>query len=269
LFWISIYITTILIVGLTLYLFKLFFSRQKNIIRVKPQQQDDANNNDNKMTSGGGEHFFVEIEIKYGKQSYEDFWFHWKKDMGIQSAKEDGSIQYLFKTSGENKIVLVAKTDGDCLDNLLYCRIHVIRKFADQIDISVTPIYAYETFANIANNLIASETRYDKIPSVVKESGKYHLLNIRMEHSSIPYDKFMKIWTDEIAAALTAKQAGIAVNIWKCLAQRRVFVITNIDELPALDTIVLTLPMMKAMGDQMYITAKRLTTFDKFVEQFK
>ena len=221
------------------------------------------------MTSGGGEHFFVEIQIKYGQHSYEDFWFHWKKDEGIRSATEDGTIPYLFKASGENKVVLVANTDGDYLDNLLYGRITVIRKFADQVEMTVTPMYAYETFANIANNLCASETKYEKIPTVVKETGKYHLLDIRMEHNGIPHDKFLNIWTNEIAAALTAKQAGIAVDIWKCLAQRRVFVFTNIDELPALDTIVLTLPMMKEMGDQMYITAKRMTKFDKFVEQFK
>ena len=214
-----------------------------------------------------GEHFCVEIEIGYGKHSYSDFWFQWKEDKTIESAMKSGLITYFFKVSGEKKLVMIVKTDGDQIDDLLYNQIRVINKFADQIKIKVTAMYDYVTFANLANQLIASEKKYEEIQSSDKGTGAYHILDIKMEHRGISQKDFLDIWVKEIAAALEAKNLGIAIDIWKVLGERRVFCITHVDALPVLDNIILSLPMMKEMGDQMYITAKRLTKYNKFIEQ--
>ena len=216
-----------------------------------------------------GEHFCVEIEFEYGKESYSNFWQHWQTDETIPVLMKNEVITHFFKVSGENKLVMFLKADGDQIDNILYNQIKVINKFGEQIKLKVTAIYDYVTFANLANQLVASEKKYEDIASTDKGTGAYHLLDIKMEYRGMSQAEFLNIWIKEIAAALGAKEVGIATDIWKVLAERRVLCITNVDALPVLDNIVLNLPMMKEMGDQMYITSKRLTKFDKFIEQEK
>ena len=216
-----------------------------------------------------GEHFSVEIEFVYGKHSYSNFWNQWQTDEAIPLLMKEGVISHFFKVSGENKLVMFLKADGDQIDNILYNRIKVINKFGEQIKIKITAIYDYVTFANLANGLVASETKYEEIESTHKDTGAHHLLDIRMEYRGMTQNEFLNIWIKEIATALGAKKAGIATDIWKVLGERRVLVITNVDALPVLDNKVLNLPMMKEMGNQMYITVKRLTKYDKFIEQDK
>lgn len=231
---------------------------RKTVIKVKPIDEPEMK----------GEHFCVEIEFNHGKEPYNMFCHTWRHDPSVPSAMKSGEISYFYKVSGEKKFIMFIKIDGNQLDDFLYNKIYTIRDFEDQIKINVTAMYDYVTFANLASTLTGSEKKYEEIQSINnQEGGAYHLLDIKMEHSGMSHKDFLDIWEKEIAAALGAKKMGIAIDIWKVLGERRVLAVTKIESLPALDQIILTLPMMKEMGDQMYITTKRLTEYTKFKEQ--
>jgi muconolactone D-isomerase len=49
------------------------------------------------------------------------------------------------------------------------------------------------------------------------------LLDFQVEYSAEMTQKdLFKIWVDEAEAALSAKKAGVVVDLWKCVGERRV-----------------------------------------------
>ncbi|XP_066921120.1 uncharacterized protein [Clytia hemisphaerica] len=230
----------------------------QNIINVKPIPQE------HKM---GSESFYIDINFNYGKLSYTTFWRAWEKDAGLRDAMQQGVVTNLLKVSGENKLIMIAKISGDLLDDLLYSKIQVIAYYADLMKVSVTPTYDYESFANIVNTITQVEETFEQLPSLDQNTGLFHILDIKMEFRGMTQEDFLTIWKEEIKAALGAKEKGIALDILKSVAERRVFVLTRVDSLALLDTIILTLPMMRKMGDQMYITSKRVSKFNTFIKQ--
>ncbi len=72
------------------------------------------------------------------------------------------------------------------------------------------------------------------------------------------------IWSKEAEAALGAKKAGIVVDLWKCVGERRVIAIVDVDSPDTLDQITFTLPIMKAMGQHVTIKVTPLRRYEDF-----
>ena len=76
-------------------------------------------------------------------------------------------------------------------------------------------------------------------------------------------------WSREAEAALGAKQAGVVVDLWKVVGERRVFVIVDIDSPDTLDQIIFDLPIMKRMGQHVTIRTTPIRRYEAFAEDVK
>lgn len=77
------------------------------------------------------------------------------------------------------------------------------------------------------------------------------------------------IWAREAEAALGAKEAGIVVDLWKCVGQRRVVAIVDVESHDMLDQISLDLPIMKEHGQHVHIEVTALRRYEEFAADVK
>ncbi len=96
------------------------------------------------------------------------------------------------------------------------------------------------------------------------------LLDFNVEYSAAMTQKdLFKIWVDEAGAALGAKEAGVVVDLWKCVGERRVVAVVNVDSPDTLDQILFTLPIMKEMGQHVQVKVNALRRYEDFAADVK
>jgi muconolactone D-isomerase len=92
----------------------------------------------------------------------------------------------------------------------------------------------------------------------------YHV-DFRIEYpASMSQKEFFSIWAREANAALGAKKAGIVIDLWKAVGDRRVIAVVNVDSPDTLDQIALDLPIMKEHGQHVQIDVTPLRRFEDF-----
>jgi muconolactone D-isomerase len=97
----------------------------------------------------------------------------------------------------------------------------------------------------------------------------YHL-DFTVEYSAAMSQRdLFAIWAKEAEAALGAKQAGVVVDLWKCVGQRRVIAVVNVDSPDMLDQITLDLPIMVEMGQHVQIAVTPLRRYEDFASDVK
>ncbi|ELS02639.1 muconolactone delta-isomerase [Xenococcus sp. PCC 7305] len=97
----------------------------------------------------------------------------------------------------------------------------------------------------------------------------YHL-DFQVEYSdTMSQQDLFAIWAEEADVALGAKEAGVVVDLWKCVGTRRVIAIVNVDSLDELDRIVFGLPIMKQMGQHVQIQVTPLRRYEDFAADVK
>uniref|UniRef100_A0A7S0ZKD6 Muconolactone isomerase domain-containing protein n=1 Tax=Timspurckia oligopyrenoides TaxID=708627 RepID=A0A7S0ZKD6_9RHOD len=72
------------------------------------------------------------------------------------------------------------------------------------------------------------------------------------------------IWSKEATAAMEAKKAGVVVDLWKCVGERRVIAVVNVESPDMLDQILFTLPIMKEMGQHVQLKVTSLRRYEDF-----
>ncbi len=77
------------------------------------------------------------------------------------------------------------------------------------------------------------------------------------------------IWVREADAAIGAKEAGVVVDLWKCVGERRVVAIVNVDSPDTLDQILLDLPIMKEHGQHVHVDVTALRRYEDFAADVK
>ena len=97
----------------------------------------------------------------------------------------------------------------------------------------------------------------------------YHV-DFTVEYSAAMSQRdLFTIWAKEADAALGAKQAGVVVDLWKCVGQRRVIAVVNVDSPDMLDQITLDLPIMVEMGQHVQIAVTPLRRYEDFASDVK
>ena len=92
----------------------------------------------------------------------------------------------------------------------------------------------------------------------------YHL-DFKVEYSAAMSQRdLFTIWAKEAEAALGAKQAGIVVDLWKCVGARRVIAVVNVASPDMLDQILLDLPIMVEMGQHVQVSVTPLRRYEDF-----
>ena len=92
-----------------------------------------------------------------------------------------------------------------------------------------------------------------------------YLLDFQVKYGpNMTQTDLFSIWSKEAETALEAKKAGVVVDIWKCVGERRVIAIFNVDSPDILDQILFTLPIMKAMGQYVNVKVTSLRRYEDF-----
>ena len=92
---------------------------------------------------------------------------------------------------------------------------------------------------------------------------------------TVEYDETMAqqgllgVWAEEANAALGAKSAGVVVDLWKVVGERKVLVIADVDTPDDLDRILFDLPIMQKMGHLVQVDVKSLRRYEDFAEDVK
>jgi muconolactone D-isomerase len=87
--------------------------------------------------------------------------------------------------------------------------------------------------------------------------------------ASMSQRDFFSVWAREAEAALGAKNAGVVIDIWKCVVARRVMAVVSVDSLDALDQILLDLPIMKEHGQHVQVDVTPLRRFEDFAKDVR
>lgn len=77
------------------------------------------------------------------------------------------------------------------------------------------------------------------------------------------------VWAEEANAALGAKSAGVVVDLWKVVGERKVLVIADVETPDDLDRILFDLPIMQKMGHLVQVDVKSLRRYEDFAEDVK
>ena len=94
----------------------------------------------------------------------------------------------------------------------------------------------------------------------------YHL-DFQVEYpAQMSQSELFAIWQEETTAALNAKQAGIVVDLWKCVGMRRVIAIVDVASPDRLDQILLDLPIMQKMGQHVQVTVTSLRRYEDYAQ---
>ena len=97
----------------------------------------------------------------------------------------------------------------------------------------------------------------------------YHL-DFQVEYpATMTQQDLFTIWSQEADAALNAKAQGILLDLWKCVGNRRIIAIVDVDSPDTLDQILLDLPIMKAMGQNVQVQVTPLRRYEDFVADIK
>ncbi|MFN3613835.1 MAG: muconolactone Delta-isomerase [Rubrimonas sp.] len=97
----------------------------------------------------------------------------------------------------------------------------------------------------------------------------YHLA-FRVEYGADQSQQdLFRVWAEEADAALGAKGAGVVVDLWKVVGERRVFAVVNVDGPDTLDAILFDLPIMKRHGQHVQVEVKALRRYEDFAADVK
>jgi muconolactone D-isomerase len=97
-----------------------------------------------------------------------------------------------------------------------------------------------------------------------------YLLDFQVEYpASMTQKELFSIWTREADAALKAKEAGAVVDLWKCVGERRVVAVVNVDGPDTLDQVLLDLPIMKEHGQHVHVDVTPLRRYEDFAADVK
>ena len=92
-----------------------------------------------------------------------------------------------------------------------------------------------------------------------------YLLDFQVKYGpNMTQTDLFSIWSKEAETALEAKKAGVVVDLWNCVGERRVIAIVNVDSPDILDQILFTLPIMKAMGQYVNVKVTSLRRYEDF-----
>ena len=95
-------------------------------------------------------------------------------------------------------------------------------------------------------------------------------LDFQVEYpESMNQKNLFAMWAKEADAAVGAKQAGAVVDLWKCVGDRRVLAVVNVDSHDALDQILMDLPIMREHGQFVHVDVIPLRRYEDFAADLR
>ena len=97
-----------------------------------------------------------------------------------------------------------------------------------------------------------------------------YLLNFTVEYSeAMGQQGRFSVWAEEADAARGAKEAGVVVDLWKGVGERKVVAVVNVESPDMLDQILFDLPIMQKIGNHVQVEVKSLRRYEDFAADVK
>lgn len=87
--------------------------------------------------------------------------------------------------------------------------------------------------------------------------------------TSMQQQALLGVWAEEAEAVLGAKSAGVVVDLWKVVGERKVLAIVDVETPDDLDRILFDLPIMQKMGHFVQVNVKSLRRYEDFAADVK
>ena len=95
-------------------------------------------------------------------------------------------------------------------------------------------------------------------------------VDFKVEYSAdMTQSDLFDIWSIETDAALNAKKAGVVIDLWKVVGERKVIAIIDVASMELLDQILIDLPIMQKMGQHVQANVKAIRTYEGFTDDIK
>lgn len=179
-----------------------------------------------------------------------------------------GGIKQIWKIPGEPRLigVLCVDSPGE-LD--AWFKSSLKNLVNNEISSVFTPLRPYEDFAANVGDRLQQETNISPV-ECVHRNGLHYFLTFTVEYEgAMNQVELFKIWSEEAKAALSAKKSGTVLDLWKVVAQRKVFVIICVDDPGELDQLSFDLPIMKKMGHKVQVTCKSVRDAAEWITELK
>lgn len=96
------------------------------------------------------------------------------------------------------------------------------------------------------------------------------LLEFKVEYATgMSQEELFSIWSEQADVLLRTKKDGVVVDLWKCVGQRRVVAVVDVETPDELDQLLLGLPMMKKLGQHVHVEVTSLRRYEDFVADLK
>lgn len=87
--------------------------------------------------------------------------------------------------------------------------------------------------------------------------------------STMAQQGLLGVWAEEADAALGAKSAGVVLDLWKIVGERKVLAIVDVATPDDLDRILFDLPIMQKMGNHVQVDVKSMRRYEDFAADVK
>ncbi|BFZ20492.1 hypothetical protein BsWGS_23531 [Bradybaena similaris] len=168
------------------------------------------------------------------------------------------NVVYKFKVCGEPKLILiVAVTDVAAVEQSVS---GVLLHGAAEV--KCQPVITYESFAH---SIRVAEHLARPISRPLAQEGLFWL-EFDVGYQGKTTDELIKIWKKEAEAVFTARLKNEAsIELYKCVAQRKVHAFINAPSPGYLDALSLKLPLMLLNGANVRLKCKAVQPLDKYI----
>lgn len=162
------------------------------------------------------------------------------------AAATPGRVIHSYKVDGENKLIFVI--DGS-VDDLMR---EVISSYGEQIECVCLPVRSYVSFAEqvLGVDNVSGGTGWNP-------EGKLFWVVIELEYAGKELSEFLEILKKEAEFVVSMVKGG-KVDGYKTVAKRQIHMFASMHSCDLLDNVLFTLPIVKALGHQVHITAHSL-----------
>ncbi|XP_013384411.1 uncharacterized protein LOC106154565 [Lingula anatina] len=95
------------------------------------------------------------------------------------------------------------------------------------------------------------------------------MLNFEVEYKGMSQDILMRNWKEEAQFALTTRQQGTELELFKAMGERKIVAFINVNTPEQLDDIAWNLPIMKSIGDQVHILCKSVRLYSDYLQDLQ
>eukprot|EP00112_Aurelia_sp_Birch-Aquarium-sp1_P023991 Seg738.2 transcript_id=Seg738.2/GoldUCD/mRNA.D3Y31 product="hypothetical protein" protein_id=Seg738.2/GoldUCD/D3Y31 len=217
--------------------------------------------------------FLLRFSIEYRGLSQPELFKIWLQEAEVAlAAKQSGLVKEIWKVVGERKVFVVVEAESPEQIDQLSFSLPIMKEMGDQVQIEVTPLIPYHSFANFLLQSTGEEQNAKSSDVAVNtaKDGIFYWLIFHIEYAGMSRDELLKTWVEEAREVLKSQEESEdGLCVWKSVGKREVHALIRVRTPDDLDAMSMDLPIMKRMGNQVQIECKSVRPYKEFTDDVK